>query len=584
MGNKHIRAQKGTHASQQLNVKSGPALLNTNTHQSPQMQHYRNLGNRAVQRMVESGVVQPKLQIDQPNDIYEQEADRVPDQLMRMHEPKQSLVNGDSSLVQRQSTCPECMKEEEIIQTRLLADEITPLVQRQVEEFEPSFGVDFSQGRIYTGKNTAESERMLNAKTYTLGRDVAFGTGQLQPETPAGKHLLAHELKHVVQQRGMLSKIQRACGIKAIGRPQGCTRRSPIFVPGAFFRFDRDCDDFASGQDNALLQYAATLAPTDVIEIHGYASVDGLAVFNHNLACARAIKARELLATRGGIQRTRLVGIFNHGPTPGPKADRRSVVIRSTAHTGPRALGFIVHSLNTRTGRLDDPAQDMPPGKVSWPLAIGLPGPLRARADVEVVGGTGDPCAQYQIGFLQTVFDQWLNIYYSGRQRAHGHTVIEYKVSLPIRDEERTFRGGGSSMWYSNNVPGRISPAACNMRVNPEMNDYPTIWWLPKVHRNTRHRAANYLTGVFRGMTFLTTLVASGPGGVIPLRHFQWFYMMDIDFTPNYAAVNQVWPFRWNVNKAYSTTVQNGADKNIPIFTTATPTYNQLLKPQIFER
>ncbi|NIM18403.1 MAG: DUF4157 domain-containing protein [Candidatus Aminicenantes bacterium] len=85
----------------------------------------RNLGNQAMQRMMESQTIQAKLKIGQPNDKYEKEADRVADQVMRMPEPKQSLV-------QRESTCPECIEEEEGIQTKPLAEQITPLVQRQI--------------------------------------------------------------------------------------------------------------------------------------------------------------------------------------------------------------------------------------------------------------------------------------------------------------------------------------------------------------------------------------------------------------------------------------------------------------------
>jgi len=47
----------------------------------------RTLGNQATQRLFESGIIPAKLKINQPNDIYEQEADRVADQLMRMSEP-----------------------------------------------------------------------------------------------------------------------------------------------------------------------------------------------------------------------------------------------------------------------------------------------------------------------------------------------------------------------------------------------------------------------------------------------------------------------------------------------------------------
>ena len=47
----------------------------------------RTIGNQAVQRMVRSGALQAKLRIGQPGDVYEQEADRVADEVMRMPEP-----------------------------------------------------------------------------------------------------------------------------------------------------------------------------------------------------------------------------------------------------------------------------------------------------------------------------------------------------------------------------------------------------------------------------------------------------------------------------------------------------------------
>ncbi len=47
----------------------------------------------------------------------------------------------------------------------------------------------------------AESAHAVQARAYTVGYDVVFGSGAYQPETPEGRHTLAHELTHVVQQR-----------------------------------------------------------------------------------------------------------------------------------------------------------------------------------------------------------------------------------------------------------------------------------------------------------------------------------------------------------------------------------------------
>ena len=210
-------------------------------------------------------IIQPKLIIGQPDDKYEQEADRVADEVMRMPEPR----------LQRQAEEEE--EEEELIQTKPLAEQITPLVQRQVEPeeeeeeallqpklgtnaeypiqrqveeeeeeeilqtkvnrsqalevgpdlesriqalrgggqplpksarsfFEPRFGYDFSQVRVHTTSRAAETARELNARAFTRDRDVVFRAGQYAPETREGKKLLAHELTHVVQQNNRVSQ------------------------------------------------------------------------------------------------------------------------------------------------------------------------------------------------------------------------------------------------------------------------------------------------------------------------------------------------------------------------------------------
>jgi hypothetical protein len=63
------------------------------------------------------------------------------------------------------------------------------------------FGHDFSQVRVHTDRRAAESARSIGALAYTMGEHIVFGTGHYAPSTEAGRHLLAHELAHVVQQR-----------------------------------------------------------------------------------------------------------------------------------------------------------------------------------------------------------------------------------------------------------------------------------------------------------------------------------------------------------------------------------------------
>ena len=67
---------------------------------------------------------------------------------------------------------------------------------------EARFGRDLSHVRIHRGHHAASYADHLGARAVTVGADVAFGSGEYRPDTQAGRHLLAHELTHVIQQAG----------------------------------------------------------------------------------------------------------------------------------------------------------------------------------------------------------------------------------------------------------------------------------------------------------------------------------------------------------------------------------------------
>ncbi|WP_263354542.1 eCIS core domain-containing protein [Acidicapsa acidisoli] len=104
---------------------------------------------------------------------------------------------------------------------------------------ESRFGQDFTHVRVHTDAKAAVSSRSIQALAYTSGADIAFAPGQYSPGTDRGKHLLAHELAHVVQQQ-----------------------QAPL--PDKIFRFGDDTH-------NIIDQVAATLAgmkPAEIEAIH----------------------------------------------------------------------------------------------------------------------------------------------------------------------------------------------------------------------------------------------------------------------------------------------------------------------------
>jgi outer membrane protein OmpA-like peptidoglycan-associated protein len=76
-----------------------------------------------------------------------------------------------------------------------------PLEPDVRREMEAKLGEDFSGVRVHSGPEATESAHGLGARAYTIGEDVAFGAGELAPDTPRGTRLLEHELGHVVEQR-----------------------------------------------------------------------------------------------------------------------------------------------------------------------------------------------------------------------------------------------------------------------------------------------------------------------------------------------------------------------------------------------
>src|SRR5687767_7083416 len=65
---------------------------------------------------------------------------------------------------------------------------------------ESRFGHDFGDVRVHTDGKAAESARAVDARAYTVGRDVVFSEGHYTPHLRQGSKLLAHELAHVIQQ------------------------------------------------------------------------------------------------------------------------------------------------------------------------------------------------------------------------------------------------------------------------------------------------------------------------------------------------------------------------------------------------
>ncbi|PSL44802.1 uncharacterized protein DUF4157 [Chitinophaga niastensis] len=85
----------------------------------------------------------------------------------------------------------------------------TTMVADTQSFMENRFGEDFSDVRIHTGSDAAQLSGDLQAQAFTVGKDIYFNNGKYAPESDSGKHLLAHELTHTIQQGGEGKMVQR---------------------------------------------------------------------------------------------------------------------------------------------------------------------------------------------------------------------------------------------------------------------------------------------------------------------------------------------------------------------------------------
>jgi hypothetical protein len=172
--------------------------------------------------------IQTKLKVSQPGDDYEQEADRVAEQVMRMPSLKQpyfSTISDDDENKKIGRKCKSCEDEEDSEKFKISRKENSYLSNRveasenaaieisntkgqsgssldtSTREFmESRFGYDFTNVRIHTNDRAAKSAKSVNALAYTTGNDIIFDYGKYDPYTDVGKKLLAHELTHVIQE------------------------------------------------------------------------------------------------------------------------------------------------------------------------------------------------------------------------------------------------------------------------------------------------------------------------------------------------------------------------------------------------
>ncbi len=176
-------------------LPAGPALLAVQ----------RQYGNQFAQRLLQtpSGQrppgpvprVQPMLRLGSPRDRYERQADAVARRVTG-HWPGKGSATRDDEGDPKASLGLEAP-------VRHLAGGGQPLARTVAGPMEQAFGTDFGHVRVHSDAGSHDLCRSFGARALTVGDHIFFRRGEQPSGSTSGRHLLAHELTHVVQQRGI---------------------------------------------------------------------------------------------------------------------------------------------------------------------------------------------------------------------------------------------------------------------------------------------------------------------------------------------------------------------------------------------
>ncbi len=162
--------------------------------------------------------VQFSLKVGQPGDAYEREADAMADRVVSMPRvmssdvtpktigaPQPQQVNRKQTMgmrsLMRQPADGSPAPAPKNLESRLQSQGSgAPLDTNTLSEMEGAFDADFSGVQVHTGQEAATLNQSLGARAFTHGNKIFFNSGEYQPQSQSGKHLLAHELTHTLQQ------------------------------------------------------------------------------------------------------------------------------------------------------------------------------------------------------------------------------------------------------------------------------------------------------------------------------------------------------------------------------------------------
>ncbi len=238
--------------------------------------------------------IQPKLKTGKPGDKYEVEADKMADKVVNKPNADHTIFKKEtdeevqqkplasevSSWVQKKEVAEEepvqkmeeenesvqAMEEDEGVQKQE-EEEVqakkgvktgtnnpiegklrrgsggVKMDRKTRQEMEAGFGADFSKVNIHKDREAQEMSSSVGAQAFTHGHDIYFNEGKYNPNSKEGKHLLAHELTHTIQQKGMVQKKIQKTPLRFVTNEIGSNSLSN----SSYIEFDPDAIAWVNG-------------------------------------------------------------------------------------------------------------------------------------------------------------------------------------------------------------------------------------------------------------------------------------------------------------------------------------------------
>ncbi len=140
------------------------------------------------------------LRVSSPGEPAEREAEAAAEHVMRAGPVAPPAARPAPGTAARQAAVPANLPKPPAVMPSLDTPGGAPLPPVVRRLMEPRFRADLSPVRVHTDERAAGAAKKLDAKAFTVGRNIFFGRGQFQPDQPGGQRLLAHEVTHTIQQ------------------------------------------------------------------------------------------------------------------------------------------------------------------------------------------------------------------------------------------------------------------------------------------------------------------------------------------------------------------------------------------------